>query len=464
LKFAFSVCTVLTFVLTVLVVFQYDAFSVEKTEEPHFTYNQEIDVKVDGGKLLVNHHFTGLPEHSISIVWPSESGQAGCEEGKMCDRLSPDLSILSEGESGELNLSYEVPIDSNSGQTILLTAPFVLLQEGELEHSILHLTDRSKMGGTWLSGLPLIGKQTMSTIDYSLFAGSGAISELYWQKEPLSMAFKNDYFSLYSDGEPSKKLKKMLESVSFPDHVDMIVGEKRLDTSRIVFIRQTGEQEMERVLAIATIQSSFVLSKEDGILLSVLANLITGQNEGNSRAKAISTAMRTLPADQVEQFISKLWKIEKGSALNGNVLDSLLGDVLQGSVSFFERNNGNAPFFPLVKEDNRKILVDGEVKKVDVIFQDNRTLFSLKPIIDHLGYTMREGDHGLYLDNGMRSFRFPVDEPFYVLNERRYEAPTKPIVSIGGTYYIEEKWLILLFLVNVDKAEEQIRIDRMEGF
>lgn len=462
MKYALTLSSLLFFTLTILLTFQYEAFSLEKSERAgHFTYNQEIEVTFESGTLHIIHHFTGLPENRLAIRWPANSGQAACASGAECERLAPDLSSLMEGEEGELSISYDIPGESTG--SVMLRTPFVTIQGGEIGQTLLHITDRQKSGGTWLSGLPLIGQQTMNFVDYFLFAGEGNVEEIYWQSDRLSLAYKNNTVSLYSREMPSDKLKETLSSITFPKHVDIVVGqEHRTGTNRILFVRGSDET-LERDLAIATIQSSYRLNREEPVLLSVMANMVTDQLEGNSRAIAMTNELKSLTEEQSADFLNKFWQ-QSGKELDAGLLDSILGEVLHGSVSFFERNVNEEPFFPLVKDDTRNVSFGGEPMEIDVIRIENRTFYSLAPLMGKLQYSMREGEHGLYLDNGLRSFRFPLDEPFYVLNERRYDAPTEPIMKIAGNYYIDEKWLILLFLLDVNKGEQQIRIERMEGF
>ncbi|MFC4409325.1 hypothetical protein ACFOZY_02620 [Chungangia koreensis] len=464
MKFALSISSLLFFTLIILLTFQYEAFSVEKAERPiNFTYNQEIDITLQDGKLKVIQHLSGLPKNSLSILWPSDSGQAACVSGTNCERLSPDFSTISEGEEKELSVSYEIPFEHNGGY-FLRSIPFASIHGGEVDQTVLHLTDRQKTGGTWLTGLPMIGQQKLSFVDYFLFAGEGEVKELYWQQKQLSMTYKSENVSFYSKEMPSDFMKKTLDSVAFEKHTDLIISAERpVGTNRVLFIRQGNEEIIKRDLAIATIQSSFRLNNKDAILLSVMANLMTDQMEGNSRAKAITVEINKLSEEQRKIYLNNFWN-HTDEELNAALLDSLLSEVLKGPVSYFERNVSNRPFFPLVLDESRQVQFDGKPLNVDVIRKDQRVFYSLSPLMDALDFSLSEGEHGLYIDNGQRSFRFPVDEPFYVLNERRYDAPTEPMIKIAGQYYIEEKWLILLFLLDVKKDAEKISIERMDGF
>jgi len=58
-----------------------------------------------------------------------------------------------------------------------------------------------------------------------------------------------------------------------------------------------------------------------------------------------------------------------------------------------------------------------------------------------------------------RVFRFPeAEHGFYVFNQRRYNTTSSPLSVVAGDYYIEEAWLQRLFLVDLQKDEQSIRI------
>ena len=76
-----------------------------------------------------------------------------------------------------------------------------------------------------------------------------------------------------------------------------------------------------------------------------------------------------------------------------------------------------------------------------------------------IGYTTSLGPNGYYVNSETRVFRFPnAEHDFYVFNQRRYNTTASPLSVIAGTYYIEESWLQRLFLVELQKDEQAIRI------
>ena len=90
--------------------------------------------------------------------------------------------------------------------------------------------------------------------------------------------------------------------------------------------------------------------------------------------------------------------------------------------------------------------------------KDGKVLYAAEPLLTELGYTLNDTDKGLYVQNDSRAFRFPIQEPFYVLNEKRYDAMSEPFERIGSEFYIEEAWMIRLFLLNIEKQEKRINI------
>lgn len=125
--------------------------------------------------------------------------------------------------------------------------------------------------------------------------------------------------------------------------------------------------------------------------------------------------------------------------------------------------NGNN-IAPLLFEDKRPVYINElQQNNVQVIFKDGRILYSIKPILKKLGYATKVGSHGFYITGNDRSFRFPMDEPFYVYNEHRYDILSQPIEKYGNDYYIEEAWLVRLFLVNVEKSDKRIDIETSDN-
>ena len=155
------------------------------------------------------------------------------------------------------------------------------------------------------------------------------------------------------------------------------------------------------------------------------------------------------------------WKslLENQKELSAEKLDKLLSSLLDSKTSFFEWNDLQNDKFPLLFEDSRPVYInDGIQKDIDVLFKDGKVLYAAEPLLDVLGYTYDDTDKGLYVQNETRAFRFPIQEPFYVYNQKRYDAMSEPFEKIGSKFYIEETWMIRLFLLNIGKEDGRIHL------
>ncbi|PKC50061.1 hypothetical protein RhiirA1_487526 [Rhizophagus irregularis] len=95
---------------------------------------------------------------------------------------------------------------------------------------------------------------------------------------------------------------------------------------------------------------------------------------------------------------------------------------------------------------------------VKIVYKDGLLYYSSKDILNLLGYEVAEGPNGYYVDNKLRSFRFPEEYNFYVFNQRRFDIISSPFIEIASEKFIEEAWLQRLFLVEIEKTENEIYV------
>lgn len=121
--------------------------------------------------------------------------------------------------------------------------------------------------------------------------------------------------------------------------------------------------------------------------------------------------------------------------------------------------------FPLLFEDPRPVYInEQQQEEMKVLFKDGKVLYAAEQLLTSLGYTLNDTDKGLYVQNATRAFRFPIKEPFYVLNNKRYDALSEPFEVIASQLYIEEAWMIRLFLLNIEKQDKRINITQSALF
>lgn len=467
MKIAFSLFSILLFINTILLFFQYQVYSSSWSEErPSYTYAQEVNVTYRENRFYVLHHFLSLPEESVTITWPLQSENRACivVDNESCSRLSEDLISFKKGKATKQTISYEIPVKEPLTEQRLWKGVFAFLSGGSAGASIVHVTDESKAGGMWLTGLPAIGKESLSLVDYTLFNGKGKIGDLYWQKLAFPAVYKDHKLSLYTDKPLDYKTKLAIADIDFPysTHIAVIESENGvgLQGNRLVFIPTTDLPNFEEEILVRSVQSQYSFSANTTFSLETITSFLANRAVGSKKGKDMYESLITyMTKSQKEAWLEKLqqWK---GQVVSPELLDDLLSDTLSLKTSFFQLNEQSAnEQFPLLFEETRTVYInDLEKNEMKIIFNDGRVLYSVEPMLNMFGYTMKQGDNGYYIENAARTFRFPLDEPFYVFNERRYDALSQPIEKLGETFYIEESWLIRLFLVDIQKEERRINI------
>lgn len=467
MKIAFSLFSILLFINTILLFFQYQVYSSSwSNEQVSYTYAQEVNITYRENRFYVRHHFHSLPDESVKITWPLKSENRACyvEDDESCSRLSKDLISFNKGKATNQTISYEIPVKEPLTEQRLWKGVFAFLSGGSAGASIVHVTDESKAGGMWLTGLPAIGKESLSLVDYTLFNGKGTIGDLYWQKPAFAAVYKDHQLSVYADKPLDDKTKLALANSDFPDstHIAVIESENGvgLQANRLVFIPTTKLPDFEEEIWVRNVQSQYSFSANTSFSLETIASFLANRPIGSKKGKDMYESLITyMTKSQKEAWVEKLqqWK---GQMISPKLLDDLLSDILSVKTSFFQLNEQFAnDQFPLLFEETRTVYINEHEKNaMNIIFNDGRVLYSVDPMLTMFGYTMKQGDNGYYIENAAKSFRFPLDEAFYVFNERRYEALSQPIEKLGEAYYIEESWLIRLFLVDIQKEESRINI------
>ncbi|WP_144509381.1 hypothetical protein [Bacillus sp. FJAT-22090] len=459
------ISTLLVIINSTLLLFQYHVYSSSKEEGGQsFFYEQEIEIKLKKDKMIIKQHFSNLPKEQMVITWPISSENRSCDlsTSDSCSRLSEDLALFNEGDMDKQSISYEIPIVDGLRDGELFTGFLAKIENGGVSYTTLHVTDEVKRGGMWISGLPIIGSTSLSLIDYTLFFGTGNISELYWQKESIPVKYENDYFTVHSNENLSKEVIALLDGLHIPNniHMSMLFTENKynIKSSRIAFIANKGVDAIQSEIIVKNIQLQYGLNEENPLLAEVVSSFIMASPIGSEKSIWMYETLKNyFTKDQLSEWETALTKTGK---LNAEKLDKLLSKVIGLKTSFFAFNGQEeTEQFPLLFEDARPVYLNKlYMDEMNVVFKDGKVLYAAGPLLTELGYTLDNTDKGLYVQSSARAFRFPVHEPFYVLNEKRYDAMSEPFEKIGTDFYMEEAWMIRLFLVNVDKQKNKIII------
>lgn len=466
MKYAISFFGILVLIISGMLFFQYQVYS-DKLEagEGDFYYTQEIEITYRSNSLDIRQHFKNLPNQTIDIVWPknAESPDCSIESETSCSRLSEDKSKFEKGEALSQSLSYIIPLDGGLKSKQLIKDIFVGLSNGEVTYSTVHISTDSDVLGQWVTGLPLIGQQQLSLVNYALFSGEGPISEVYWQEGNLKHQKSTDYLSIFSKSSLSDELLKQLKDIHFlnEEHIAIVQGQNlsAQQGKRILFLDDLTIDSIEQNVIVNQAKSQYDFGKSPKWLSQVVASFITDSTiGGNKSTKIVNTLKGQMTEEQLKKWVEHLEKL-KGEKISPKILDEALSEVFGQHTQYLSLNASIEDVFPFLFNDNRDVFVGTDlIDKVKVVFKDGFVYYTADPLLKHLGYEVSVGKNGYYVSNAARNFRFPKDYGFYVYNETRYNTVSEPIIEIAGSHYIEETWLQRLFTVEIDKSDDAISI------
>lgn len=466
MKYAISFFIVLLLIVSGLIFFQFQVYSNNPdVAEEKFSYTQEIEINYRGDSLDIRQHFKNLPNKEINIKWPNHAINPDCfiESEQTCERISEDKTKFNASDARSQSVSYVIPLDGGLKSKQLMKDIFVTLQNGTVTYSTVHITTDSNLGGQWVTGLPLIGEQSLTLVNYVMFSGPGNISEMYWQQDDMDVQYTSDIVSIYSSTKIDKQLNDQLENMQFlsEEHFAIVQGNNLSNEQgkRILFVKDLSGEGLNNSIFLSQVDSLYDFGDSPSWVKEVVAAFLSGSIAGENKASQIvNTLMNEMSDAQLESWLQKLQDL-KGSKITSTVLDKLLSETLNMHTDYFVSNETTEGVYPLLFTDDRKLYVNQNMTEdVKIVYKDGLLYYSSKDILNLLGYEVSEGPNGYYVDNKLRSFRFPEEYNFYVFNQRRFDIISNPFIEIASEKFIEEAWLQRLFLVEIEKTENEIYV------
>ena len=467
MKIAVSLFGALLVVIGAMLFMQYQVYSDQDipTNEA-YTYSQEIEITYRSGSLDIRHHFKNLPNDELAIVWPDAAVDKQCflEAEYSCARLSEDRTAFKAGENRSQSISYIIPVEGGLAARKLVKDVYASLKSGGVQFSTIHISTDSTVNGQWVTGLPMIGQQALALVNYSMFSGTGQIRDLYWQKSDLALQKKTDALSLYAGAGLPADISGAVDEIPLlgGGHVAVIIGAKpaQQEGSRMLFMPVVTADSLKKEVLVKQVESMYDFGDSPLWLKHMVAMHLSGETFGTPRAKTVVEELKgQLSEAELSDWKSRLEGL-MGSKVSPAVLDEELSEMLGKYTKYFSMNADAEQTYPFVYNDRRNVYVgEKKLEDVDVIFYEGEVLYTADALLQALGYKTSVGSNGYYVNSETRAFRFPDDEHgFYVFNQRRYNTVSPPFSIVAGTYYIKEAWLQRLFLVELQKDEESIRV------
>lgn len=467
MKFAVSIFSMLLVVVGAMLFVQYQVYSDhEQMIEKEFYYTQEIAIEYREDSLDVRHHFKNLPKNEVEIIWPSTAVETGCflEQEHSCNRLDEAKTKFNVGENHAQSVSYVIPLNGQLQTDKLLQDVFAKLNLGDASYTTVHITTNPQMNGTWITGLPTIGQQQLSLVNYTMFAGTGGVEDIYWLKQGAAFTKKTDQYSIYAKDPIGEAQTQVVDKLALmnEEHIAIVQTPTlpAVDGHRIAFVPTMTDEAIQYRATVAHINNVYAFKEVPNWLKQVVASVIAGQPFGEEKAiRVFNELNEKLTESQLEEFESQLGEL-KHKEVTVSVIDTALSNTLNGYTKFFSLNNNSDAFYPIVYTDHRPIEVNGETKdQLHVILDEGYVLYPADLLLQNLGYETSVGPNGYYVTKEGHTYRFPNDEhQFYVYNNKRFNIATNPFHEVAGIRYIEESWIQRLFTVNIEKSNAKISI------
>ncbi len=451
-----------------------EAVAIEESGEAPFMQEIEIVKTVEG--LEVQHTLSNLAEHSYSFHLPKGAKNFRVAEEEKGARIDFDKEKIKEGKEEEQVLLYDF-IQKDTGDDVLSYDDPLILVQGKPTFTTVHIVDRTKRGGTWITGLPRLGVKSTELIDYVLFAGVGEVTDLLWQKEETPLTYKGDQLSFFgeADKDIAEQVEHLLEEIH-SDHMTVVLhgGSHNIESDRFVALPESEREKVKSLMFTKGIQGVYDIPLEEKRLASVVASIISNHSIGDEQAQKMYEELeQSLTRKEKEQLIAAL-KDDENVPLHAKKMDQILGEVTNANVKFFERNIVQDAPESLLLYDAKEVVFDtrsmfdeyenkeqgeSELQSVDGLYriqhQDNY-YYPMKLFFKGFGYDVTWNEQSIYVKRGEDQYRFSLIEPFYVYDEKRYDLSTPPYLWLNEEYYIEEQALKRIFKLVMTEEEEQI--------
>ncbi|WP_153720528.1 hypothetical protein [Sporosarcina cascadiensis] len=435
------------------------------------TYRQEIEVINRADGLYVKHHFYDLATGRYEIIWPEGSVEHDCltKESASCSRFNESGIAFDEGEQDQQSITYKIPKTEKLAGRKLFKRPFVLLQDAKPLTTVFHMTDEQNIGGMWVNGLERVGIADKERITYRLYRGVGFVNELYWQPQEIPMAYSSNKLTLYGEGIDKKqidKMEKMLEEIG-GDHVSVLLssGNRSLYAQRFVTEKPENMDRVQKQVARMSVQSRFIIPADEPSMNSMLASILGDQAVGTkAEQNAFIRFKEALTEEQYDAFRKKV-RSQMGQPLAAEQLDADLKDVMKLDSQYFRKTMHEQEYsYPFLLLDSRKLLLDGgELKEAKVVVKDGKSYYPANELLTGMGYKITSNEQSIYIESPKRNYRFSKIEPFYVMNERKYDYKEKPYLTINNKLYFDEVWLRRIFLVLIEKSDDAVDVQQIES-
>ena len=470
-KATITLLFILLFVISVLLIWQWKMYSNEIDHSPEMEQvRQHFTVEAKGNKLYITHNIMGLSnDKEYQITKPDSLYKWECkvENGDYCksndDR--PDTYLAS---NGELNFYYQMPIPSQSA--FLLTKWIASISNVDVVQTTIDIVERERRDSTWVAGIPQIGFEELSLIDFYTFTGKNSMPALYWQRAPINKKDVNPFVSFFSDQSGvGESVLQNIKPLKFKEYTSIILTKDyNRGSGNGIRIVSSEEQlkELQEELVYSFFENKFkALSSDEKWILK----LLTAERLERPVSSPKSAAVLQELSSKLSNTERQLWlnKILLEETLDFQKLDEVLGSVKGLKTTFFTLNkNEHDPLNPLYFVDPRIVMINEIAKpNIQVVYRGKEILFPFVTTMNELGFLVKSSDDAkIELSKEESRYQFYINEPFFYYNEEKFGLLGQPFVVENEMIYIKHQALQSIFNVRVDEDEKRVNLKTSKSF
>ncbi len=464
-KATLTLLFILFFVSSVLLSWQWKMYSSEKDLSPEMEkVRQHFTVEAKGKELYITHNIMGLSnEKEYQIIKPDSLYKWECKDtnGNYCQSGddNPDTFLAS---NGELNFHYLIPIPNQSA--FLLTEWISSISYVEVVQTTIDIVEKERRGSTWVAGIPQIGFEELSLIDFYTFKGKDSMPALYWQQAPMIKKDVNPFVSFFSNQSGvDESVLQNIKQLKLKGYTSIILtNDYNRGSGNGIWIVSSEEQlkELEGQLVYSFFENKFkVLSSEEKWILELLTAEMLERPGSSQKSTAVLQELSSKLTETERQSWSN--KILLEDNLNFQKLDEVLGSVKGLKTTFFTLNrNEHDPLTPLYFVDPRNVVINEiTTKNIQVVYRGNEILFPFVTTMNELGFSVKSTDGAeIELTKDGNRYKFYMKQPFFHYNEEKFGLLGQPFVVENEVIYIKHQALQSIFKVIVEEDENKIKL------
>ncbi|MGM0827063.1 MAG: hypothetical protein ACQEU4_02460 [Bacillota bacterium] len=461
IQFTFGLLMIL--ISSSILFFQWMGFTTESAEESGAVkVNQSYSITHEENTFFVTQtiHFLSTIPKQITILWPSDARDFSCvnDRGDKClmkENGEFQLSNLYK-DLKEITITYSFDQPTKT-EGMLVKDWHPALSCIETLNTDIHITEKSLRTGKWVAGYKSASHKKKNYIDYYSFIGRGEPSALYWTGDPLMEKASSTVRMLYD-----RSVIKEAETVqpgSFEGFVTVIITDKiEHYVSPYLIVRNTAEKELLNELKGSLLYQQYFSTDEDAWLKEFIVSILLKKQPNTSKsAWAYKEVVEGLSSSQLDTFKRRMEE-DKTKSVDATKLDVILGKVTGFDSTFFTESVKGKENVPMILKSNNPVLINKITHNLSYISYKQKELIQFPKAVKALGLDIKEIKPNVFFTslNG-NTFRFYVNEDYFIYNEENYGLLTNPIQTVGGSIYMDVQWFEKLFKVEVMNKEVSTR-------